>query len=70
MDAILKIEMSLREEQDVQQAYTDCVDLLKAEMDSKLQKRRHLKPIITNKPLKSKAKPYWNSELQELWNET
>ena len=70
MDAIQKIEMSLREEQDVQQAYTDFVDLLRAEMDSKLQKRKHLKPNITNKPHKSKAKPYWNSELQELWNET
>ena len=39
-------------------------------MDSKLQKRKHLKPNITNKPQKSKAKPYWNSELQESWNET
>ena len=58
MDAIQKIEMSFCEEQDVQQAYTDFGDLLRAEMDSKLQKRKHLKPNISNKPHKSKAKPY------------
>ena len=65
-----KMKCPCEKEQDVQQAYTDFVHLLRAEMDSKLQKKKHLKPNITNKPHMSKAKPYWNSELQELWNET
>lgn len=38
-------------------------------MDAKLPKRKQYKTNAPYKPYKSRAKPYWTSELQDLWNE-
>ena len=69
METIDKIEKSLTEERDVQQAYTEFVELIKVEMNAKLLKRKQYKTNAWYKPHISRAKPYWTSELQGLWNE-
>ena len=69
METIQRIERSLFEEHDVQLAYSEFVELIKNEMDLKIPKRKQFKPNHSHKPHKSRAKPYWTSELQELWDE-
>ena len=69
MDTIHRIEQCLLEERDVQLAYTEFVDLIKREMDTKLPKRKQSKPGTSHNPHKSRAKPYWTSELQALWDD-
>ena len=64
-----RIETSLNQEQDVQLAYTEFVKLVTDEMDAKLPKRKQYKTKTSYKPHKSRVKPYWTSELQDLWNE-
>ena len=69
METIQRIERSLCEEHDVQLAYSEFVELIKNEMDLKIPKRKQFKPNHSHKPHKSRAKPYWTSELQDLWDE-
>ena len=70
MDTIQRIEKCLLDERDVQRAYFEFVELLKCEMDAKLPKRGQVKSGASHHPHKSRAKPYWSSELQELWDAT
>ena len=69
MDTIDKIEKYLTEERDVQKAYTEFTELVKVEMDAKLPKQRQYQTKALHKPHKSRAKPYWTIELQDLWDE-
>ena len=61
--AIERIELQLKERQDVDGAYAIFTDLLKEEMENKLRK---CKPHIDSNN-KSRYKPYWTDDLQELW---
>ena len=63
--AIEKIEKSLTDESDVYAAYSDFVSLIKSEMAEKLK----LKKPFNAKKHKARNKPFWNDELQSLWNE-
>ena len=38
-------------------------------MDTKLPRRTQYKTNAPHKPYKSRVKPYWTSELQDLWDE-
>ena len=69
MDTIQRIEKCLLEEHNVKLAYSEFVDLIKREMDTKLPKRKQFKPGTSHNSHKSRAKPYWTSELQDLWDD-
>ena len=69
MDTIQRIEKCLHEEHDVQLAYSEFVDLIKYKMDAKLPKRNQFRPGASHNQYKSRAKPYWTSNLQDLWDE-
>ena len=69
METIQRIERSLCEQHDGQLAYSEFVELIKNEMDLKIPKRKQFKPNNSHKPHKSRTKPYWTSELQDLWDE-
>ena len=58
MKSIQRIEKSLFEEQDVQCAYTEFVELLHTEMNLKLEKRKCFQTKQKHKPHKSNAKGY------------
>ena len=66
MDTIGKIENNLQQENDVTKAYQIFVDLILSEMEIKLKKKRAVPKAA--KQHKSRAKAYWNSELQDMWD--
>ncbi|MES9883911.1 MAG: reverse transcriptase family protein, partial [Sedimenticola sp.] len=61
---IQAIENAIQIEQDANLAYYKFTLLLKNEMATKLRKKR----LHSGKCNKSMRKPYWNEELQELWD--
>lgn len=65
---INKIERSLEERKDVDEAYNHFVQLINSEVNSKIgQTCAHNDQRKTNNR-KSKYKPYWNENLQEYWD--
>ena len=65
MHSINRIEKSPAEDADGNVAYHEFISLIKSEMAEKLKVK---KPYCV-KPHKSRNKPYWNDDLQVLWNE-
>ena len=66
-DCIHKIERNLEQDANITEAYACFVSLIQTEMKNKL------KCIQTGqrnvKPHKSRSKPFWNTELQESWDQ-
>ena len=58
---------NLFQENDVTKAYQNFIELIHSEMESKLKKKRPAQSR-TSKQHISRAKAYWNSELQDLWD--
>ena len=65
-DCINRIEAHLNGYKNVSDAYTCLVELIQNEMQSKL-KCIHVGQV-KGKTHKSRSKPFWNTELQEMWS--
>ncbi|MEW8548010.1 MAG: endonuclease/exonuclease/phosphatase family protein, partial [Candidatus Thiodiazotropha sp.] len=63
---ILKIQNTISTYSNINSAYNDFTALLHSEMESKL-KKHSFKQHFTSKKHKSRAKPYWSQELEEIW---
>jgi hypothetical protein len=71
--AICRIEENIRQGEDLETVYKTFVNLIKNEMECKLKTKCSTKHVLKNGDKfgkhKKHYKPYWNTELQDLWNE-
>ena len=67
---VLQLECSLREQQDIDNAYANICKLIKGEMFDKLPHKMVLMNGGESNKRTWSAKPWWNDDLSYLWNET
>ena len=67
---VLQLERSLREQQDIDNAYANICKLIKGEMFDKLPHKTVLMNGGESNKRRRSAKPWWNDDLSYLWNET
>ena len=65
---ILSIEQKIKDTEEIDNIYNEFENLLCTEMDTHLDFKMHHSQTHSHQNVKSKYKPYWNEELQRLWD--